>query len=525
MSLGQSIRPVPFYILEKGGKRAVLPLVVENPPFYIAYFALVCLFFLGFALLSLYFPGEICYNGCILLFNLKGEFLLDSSPIWRQLLLQAALILLNAFFAATEIAVLSLNENKVRKQSEEGNKQAAKLLKIIEQPTTFLSTIQVGITLAGFLGSAFAADNFASLLTNWLVNTVGFHSISASALNTISVIVITLILSYFTLVLGELVPKRIAMQKPDAVIKISLNVVRFLSVVLRPITWFLSVSTNGVLRLLGIDPNKEAEEVSEEEIRMMVDIGEENGSIETGEKEMIENIFEFNNNTAEDVMIHRTDMEIIWLEDSPEQILARIEETGLSRFPVCDEDVDDVVGILATREYLLNQQLANPKPLKELLRTPYFVPESIHADILFRKMQELKCHMAIVVDEYGGTSGLITMEDLLECIVGNIYDEFDPQEEQEITKLGDNLWRISGSADLEEIAKTLDITLPEEEEYDTLGGMILDHLNAIPEDGSTFSLDLAGMHIDVLTIADRRIEWTNVSLLPKADPAPAEEEE
>ena len=249
---------------------------------------------------------------------------------------------------------------------------------------------------------------------------------------------------------------------------------------LRPITWFLSVSTNGVLRLLGIDPNKEAEEVSEEEIRMMVDIGEENGSIETGEKEMIENIFEFNNNTAEEVMIHRTDMDIIWLEDSPEQILARIEETGLSRFPVCDEDVDDVVGILATREYLLNQQLANPKPLKELLRTPYFVPESIHADILFRKMQELKCHMAIVVDEYGGTSGLITMEDLLECIVGNIYDEFDPQEEQEITKLGDNLWRISGSADLEEIAKTLDITLPEEEEYDTLGGMILDHLNAIP---------------------------------------------
>ena len=431
----------------------------------------------------------------------------------------------DAFFAATEIAVLSLNENKVRKQSEEGNKQATKLLKIIEQPTTFLSTIQVGITLAGFLGSAFAADNFASLLTNWLVNTVGFHSISASALNTISVIVITLILSYFTLVLGELVPKRIAMQKPDAVIKISLNVVRFLSVVLRPITWFLSVSTNGVLRLLGIDPNKEAEEVSEEEIRMMVDIGEENGSIETGEKEMIENIFEFNNNTAEDVMIHRTDMEIIWLEDSPEQILARIEETGLSRFPVCDEDVDDVVGILATREYLLNRQLANPKPLKELLRAPYFVPESIHADILFRKMQEMKCHMAIVVDEYGGTSGLITMEDLLECIVGNIYDEFDPQEEQDITKLGDNLWRVSGSADLEEIAKTLDITLPEEEEYDTLGGMILDHLNAIPEDGSTFSLDLAGMHIDVLNIADRRIEWTNVSLLPKADPAPAEEEE
>jgi putative hemolysin len=443
--------------------------------------------------------------------------LLDSSPIWRQLLLQAALILLNAFFAATEIAVLSLNENKVRKQSEEGDKRAAKLLKIIEQPTTFLSTIQVGITLAGFLGSAFAADNFASLLTDWLVNDIGLTGISASALNTISVIVITLILSYFTLVLGELVPKRIAMQKPNAIIKISLSVVRFLSIVLRPITWFLSISTNGVLRLLGIDPNKEAEEVSEEEIRMMVDIGEESGTIESGEKEMIENIFEFNNNTAEDVMIHRTDMEIIWLDDTPEQILARIQETGLSRFPVCDEDIDDVVGLLATREYLLNSQLPQPKPLKELLRAPYFVPESIHTDVLFRKMQEMKCHMAIVVDEYGGTSGLITMEDLLECIVGNIYDEFDPQEEQEITKLSDNLWKVAGSVELDDLAEALAITLPEEEEYDTLGGLILDHLNAIPEDGTTFSLDLLGMHIEVLEIQDRRIEWTNISLLPKEE--------
>ena len=450
--------------------------------------------------------------------------MLDSSPIWRQLLLQAALILLNAFFAATEIAVLSLNENKVRKQSEEGDKRAAKLLKIIEQPTTFLSTIQVGITLAGFLGSAFAADNFASLLTDWLVNDIGLTGISASALNTISVIVITLILSYFTLVLGELVPKRIAMQKPNAIIKISLGVVRFLSVVLRPITWFLSISTNGVLRLLGIDPNKEAEEVSEEEIRMMVDIGEESGTIESGEKEMIENIFEFNNNTAEDVMIHRTDMEIIWLDDSPEQILSRIQETGLSRFPVCNEDIDDIVGLLATRDYLLNSQLPQPKPLKELLRTPYFVPESIHTDVLFRKMQEMKCHMAIVVDEYGGTSGLITMEDLRECIVGNIYDEFDPQEEQEITKLSDNLWKVAGSVELDDLAEALDIALPEEEEYDTLGGLILDHLNAIPEDGSTFSLDLAGMHIEVLEIQDRRIEWTNISLLPKDEAADTDED-
>jgi len=435
--------------------------------------------------------------------------------VWRQLLLQAALILVNAFFAAAEIAVLSVNENVVRHNAEEGDKRAAKLLKIVEEPTTFLSTIQVGITLAGFLASAFAADTFASMLTNWLVNTVGITGLSAGFINTVSVILITLILSYFTLVLGELVPKRIAMQKRDFIIKISVGVISFLSKVLRPITWLLSVSTNGVLRLLGIDPNKETDEVSEEEIRMMVDIGEESGTIETDEKEMIENIFDFNNQTAEDVMIHRTNMEVIWLEDTPEQIMSHIIDSGLSRFPVCDEDIDDVVGILATRDYLINANSNDPKPLKELIREPYFVPESIHTDILFRQMQDKKTHMAIVIDEYGGTSGLVTMEDLLECIVGNIYDEFDPVEELEIAKLNDNLWKVAGTAPLDELAEELQIDIPESEEYDTLSGLIMDHLNAVPEDDTTFEIDILRMHIKVTEIKDRRIEWTYISLNPE----------
>ena len=445
--------------------------------------------------------------------------------MWRQLLLQAALILVNAFFAAAEIAVLSVNENVVRHNAEEGDKRAAKLLKIVEEPTTFLSTIQVGITLAGFLASAFAADTFASMLTNWLVNTVGITGVSAGFINTVSVILITLILSYFTLVLGELVPKRIAMQKKDFIIKISVGVISFLSKVLRPITWLLSVSTNGVLRLLGIDPNKETDEVSEEEIRMMVDIGEESGTIETDEKEMIENIFEFNNQTAEDVMIHRTNMEVIWLEDTPEQIMSHIIDSGLSRFPVCDEDIDDVVGILATRDYLINANSNDPKPLKELIREPYFVPESIHTDILFRQMQDKKTHMAIVIDEYGGTSGLVTMEDLLECIVGNIYDEFDPVEELEIAKLNDNLWKVAGTAPLDELAEELQIDIPESEEYDTLSGLIMDHLNAVPEDDTTFEIDILRMHIKVTEIKDRRIEWTYISLNPEENPDEENSEE
>ncbi len=445
--------------------------------------------------------------------------------MWRQLLLQAALILVNAFFAAAEIAVLSVNENVVRHNAEEGDKRAAKLLKIVEEPTTFLSTIQVGITLAGFLASAFAADTFASMLTNWLVNTVGITGVSAGFINTVSVILITLILSYFTLVLGELVPKRIAMQKRDFIIKISVGVISFLSKVLRPITWLLSVSTNGVLRLFGIDPNKETDEVSEEEIRMMVDIGEESGTIETDEKEMIENIFEFNNQTAEDVMIHRTNMEVIWLEDTPEQIMSHIIDSGLSRFPVCDEDIDDVVGILATRDYLINANSNDPKPLKELIREPYFVPESIHTDILFRQMQDKKTHMAIVIDEYGGTSGLVTMEDLLECIVGNIYDEFDPVEELEIAKLNDNLWKVAGTAPLDELAEELQIDIPESEEYDTLSGLIMDHLNAVPEDDTTFEIDILRMHIKVTEIKDRRIEWTYISLNPEENPDEENSEE
>ena len=237
---------------------------------------------------------------------------MSSDPIWPQLLLQLILILVNAYFAATEIAVISLNENVLRREAEEGDKKAAKLLKIVEAPTRFLSTIQIGITLAGFLGSAFAADNFAGRIRDWAVLKWQLDAPAAAAVNTLAVILITIILSFFTLVLGELVPKRVAMQKTEEVARFTCGVVSFLSAVMRPLIWLLTVSTNGVLRLLHIDPNAEKDQVSEEEIRMMMDIGEEKGAIESGEKEMIDNIFEFNNMTAEEVMIHRTDVVMLW---------------------------------------------------------------------------------------------------------------------------------------------------------------------------------------------------------------------
>ncbi len=265
-----------------------------------------------------------------------------------------------------------------------------------------------------------------------------------------------------------------------------------------------------VMKLLRRD-----DKVSEDNIMAMVEEGEESGAIQTNEKEFIENVFEFDNMTARDVMIHRTDMVTLSLDDDADTIVDTIRQSGLSRFPVCGDDVDDIVGILSTREYLLNFHLPDPKPMKELLRPAYFVPETVQADVLFRDMQGKKTHMALVVDEYGGTSGLVTLEDLLEELVGNIYDEFDPQEEQEIIQLDENRWRVSGSADLEELAETIGFELPEEEDrdYDTLGGLVFAQLPVIPEDGSRPCVDALGLHIQVEELCDRRVEWALVEKL------------
>ncbi len=443
---------------------------------------------------------------------------MSDDPLWRLLLLPVLLIALNAFFAAAEIAVISLSENKMRRQAEDGDKKAERLLSMVRQPASFLSTIQIGITLSGFLASAFASDTFADRLVHWLTVTHHVSVIPEDTLRTLSVILITVILSFFTLVFGELVPKRVAMQKPEQVARAVSGVVRIMSVIARPFIWFLSASTNGILRLLRMDPNADEEDVSESEIRMMVDIGEEKGTIESNEKELIENVFEFNNMTAEDVMIHRTDMVMLWSGDTDDEIVKTIEESGLSRFPVYEEDADDIIGILSIRDYLLNHRLKTPKPMKEIIRPAYFVPESVRTDVLFRDMQSKKVHMAIVVDEYGGTSGLVTMEDLLEEIVGNIYDEFDLPDEQKIIPVEDNLWRVAGSAELDDVSKVLDIELPESEEYDTLGGLVFAQLSVIPEDGSKLEVDACGLHIKVEEIVDHRVEWAELEKAPEAPP-------
>ena len=445
---------------------------------------------------------------------------MSEDPFLPKLLLLVILILINAFFAAAEIAVISLSETKLRHQAEEGDKKAQRLLKLTQAPDHFLSAIQIAITLAGFLSSAFAADSFSDPLVTWLVEEKGVTALDPHALNNLMVVLITLVLSYFSLVLGELVPKRIAMKKTEGVARFTAGAVSAVAAVFRPVIWLLSKSTNGVLRLLHIDPRADQEDVSEDEIRMMVDLGEERGAIETSEKELIENIFEFNNTTAEDVMVHRTDMVMVWVQDTGEEVLSTILSSGRSRFPVYEEDADHIVGILNTRDFLLNAQEEQPKPLTQLLRPAYFVPESVRTDVLFRDMQSKKVHMAIVVDEYGGTSGLVTMEDLLEEIVGNIYDEFDPQEEKDIEQVEPGVWKASGSCPLEQIAQALEMEFPEEEESDTLGGLVFAQLSVIPEDGAQLEVDACGLRIQVRSFADRRVEWALVS---KLEP-PAQEE-
>ena len=406
---------------------------------------------------------------------------MDSIP--QQILIQLILILLNAFFAGTEIALLSLNSGKLQKQYEEGDKKAGKLLKLVEEPSGFLSTIQIGITLAGFLGSAFAAENFSGYIVNWVVEDLGLRSIPMNLLSALSMIVVTIILAYFTLVLGELVPKRIAMQKPYMVARIACGPVSAIALIMRPVVWLLSLSTNAVLRILRLHTEAEEENVTEEEIRMMIELGGKKGTIDETEEEWIQNVFRFDDIGIDSIMTRKSDIVAISKAEQPERIKQIFEETGFSRLPVYEKDEDDIIGILNAKAFLLNEGRNERKQQwTTLLKQAYFVPDSLKADTLFQEMQRKKEHIAIVVDEYGQISGLITLEDLLEEIVGNIYDEFDKAERPEIEQINETTWRVSGSLMLHKMQEELGLPIEEQEEYETVAGLIYHHLNMIPKD-------------------------------------------
>lgn len=424
-----------------------------------------------------------------------------------MILLQVFLILLNAVFACAEIAVISVNDAKLAQLAAAGDRRAVRLARLTSQPARFLATIQVAITLSGFLGSAFAAENFSDRLVSWLIGLgVG---VPAATLDAAAVVIITLILSYFTLIFGELVPKRVAMGKAEA---LALGISGLISAIARlfaPIVWFLTVSTNAVLRLLGIDPNAEEEAVSEEEIRMMVDVGSQKGTIDHEEKQFIQNVFEFDDLTAGEIATHRTDLTILWMEESMEEWAHTIRESRHTRYPVCGESADDVVGILNTQDYFRLTDQSRETVLERAVEPAYFVPERVKADVLFRNMREEGRAMAVVLDEYGGMTGILTLSDLVEQLVGELGQE--ETEEPLIQAVEPGTWKVRGEAPLEEVAQTLGVSLPCRE-YDTFNGLVFGALAVIPQDGDTVEVETQGLCIQVTHIRNHQVESALVTL-------------
>lgn len=428
-----------------------------------------------------------------------------------QILLQIILIGLNAVFACAEIAVISMNDTRLEQLSTQGNKRAIRLSKLTGQPAKFLATIQVAITLSGFLGSAFAADNFSESLTSWFVG-IGVP-IPEKTLDTISVVLITIILSYFTLIFGELVPKRLAMKKTEQLALGMANLISVLAQLSAPIVWVLTVSTNGILRLCGIDPAAEEEEVSEEEIRMMVDAGSRKGVIDYEEKEFIQNVFEFDDLAVGEFATHRKDIVILWKDESMEQWEKRIHESRHTRYPICGESVDDVVGILNVKDYFRLEDKSRESVMKEAVQSPFFVPEGIRADVLFRKMKESRKHFAVVLDEYGGTEGIVTINDLLEQLVGDLEDEDSPEEKPEgIEQIDNTNWKIYGNLPLDEVAEVLQIALPVEK-YDTFSGFVFATYGSIPRDGSKIEVQTDKIQILITKIYEHQVEEALIHMI------------
>ena len=409
------------------------------------------------------------------------------------------LILLNAYFAMAEIAFISLNDAKIEKQAKEGNKKAQKMLKT---PSKFLATIQIGITLAGFLSSAFASDTFADKLAPILNSLI--PNVSIGVWKGISIVIITLILSFFTLVFGELVPKRLAMKHYEKISFATIGVIKTISMITAPFVKLLTISTNIVSKMFGVSENEE-EIVTEEEIKMMVDEGQEKGTIDKNERELINNVFNLNDIVASEVMTPRTDIYALELNENLKDCLKELDEYKYSRIPVYEETIDNIQGILFIKDVL--KMLAENKKIeiKNIMREAYFVPENKPIDEIFKELQNNKKQMAIVLDEYGGTSGLLTMEDILEELVGNIFDEYD-DEEKMYEKIDDNTYMLRGNLTINEMKKILGIKI-KDGDYDTLSVYLIENLGRVPDDDEQPVIEIDGMTYKIERYEDRRIIW------------------
>lgn len=430
----------------------------------------------------------------------------DGNSILFQLLFLAFLTLVNAFFAGAEMAVVSVNKNRIKVLADEGSKRAALLQTLFEDSTKFLSTIQVAITLAGFFSSASAATGISQVLGGWIAQ----FGIPYS--NTIAVVVVTIILSYFTLVFGELVPKRIALQKAEAFSLFVVQPIYIISKILSPVIKLLSLSTNGFLHLIGMKTENLEEAVSEEEIKKMLETGSENGVFNEIEKEMINSIFSFDDKTAKDVMVPRREVFAIDIEEPLEKILDEILETRHSRIPVYEEQIDNIIGILQVKDVMIEARKKSFEEvdIRALLKEAFFVPDGKSTDELFREMQKTKNRMAVLIDEYGGVSGILTVEDLVEEVMGEITDEHE-EEVVELQKIGEKEYLLDGSILIEELNEKLNLKL-ETENYDTLSGYLIEELGYIPKDSGQCELDADGVHFKILEVKEKRIRkvWMKI---------------
>lgn len=427
------------------------------------------------------------------------------------ILFQLALIALNAVFASAEIAVLSISDVKLEHMAQEGNRKARRLMKLTAEPARFLATIQVAITLSGFLGSAFAADNFAEPLVDWLVG-LGV-TVSRGTLETIAVVAITLILSYVTLIFGELVPKRVAMKRSEQLALGISGLVSGISRLFKPIVWLLTVSTNLVLRLVGIDPNESEDEVSEEEIRMMVDEGSKKGTIDEDEQTFIHNVFEFDDLSAGEIAVHRTDVELLWMEDGMEEWEKCIHNSRHTLYPICRGSADHIIGILNAKDYFRLEDRSRESVMKNAVREPFFVPETIKTDVLFGKMKRTRNSMAVVIDEYGGMEGIVTLNDLIEQLVGDLGEESPEREaaEPHMERLDGSTWEIVGNIGLREIERTLDVDFGEVD-VDTVTGFVFSRLGMVPGDGKQdIQLAYENLRLHITAIEEHQIARATIT--------------
>ena len=428
----------------------------------------------------------------------------------------AILVVFNGVFVAAEIALVTVRRSRVRQLSDEGDARAQRVARMTEKPAGLLATIQIGITFIGFLAAAFAGASIAGQLAEWLRD-IGF----AGSSDIVALLIVTLFVSVVTIIFGELVPKTLALAHAERYALTLSRPIEILGRILAPVVWFLTTVTHAVTRVLGVRDVSSDDAITSEELLILVERGSEQGTIEAEEEQMIGGVLELGEQRAHEVMVARVDMVALEADASLDQIVETIVSEGHSRIPVYEDNIDNVIGMLYAKDllpYLVGED--RTPSIRTLLRTPLFVPESMLVDDLLRSLQRRRVHIAIVLDEHGGTAGLVTIEDMLEEIVGEIQDEYD-EEDPMIVPLADDAARIDGRAGVDDMLEHFDTALDgdDQEEFDTVGGLVYHHIGGVPSVGDTVEVD--GLKITVEATDGRRVRTVHVVHTP---PEPAEDE-